>query len=98
MSLGCTTRRRAAQYLAQAGCESGCFNWLEEFGGPDAWYAPCCGRGAIMLTHRENYQAIGDLMGVNIADDPGQIRLQGQQPRGMARGYRTVHGCRARVL
>lgn len=77
---GCTSRRRAAHYLAQAGYESGCFNWLEEFGGPDAWYAPYYGRGAIMLTHRENYKALGDLMGVNLIDDPGLIGCKNNNP------------------
>jgi predicted chitinase len=77
---GATNRRRVAHYLAQAGYESGCFNWLEEWGGAQMWYAPFWGRGAIMLTHRQNYAAIGQLVGADLEANPTIIGCKGDDP------------------
>ena len=77
---GGTNRRRVAHYLAQAGYESGCFSWLEEFGGSRAWYAPYYGRGAVMLTHEDNYREVGDRMGVDLVGRPGRIGCEGDEP------------------
>jgi predicted chitinase len=82
---GINTRNRAAHFLAQVGYESGCLSYFEEFGGPNASYAPYYGRGPIMLTHREpNYRVIGEMIGVDLVNSPGIIG-SGGDPRALPR-------------
>lgn len=41
-----------------------------ELNGPNTSYAPYYGRGYIQLTWRANYQTYGDLLGVDLVDNP----------------------------
>jgi predicted chitinase len=78
---GINNRREAAHFLCHVGYETGCLNWLEEFGGAGAWYAPYWGRGTPMLTHRENYDQIGQMMGLrNLENNPGLIGCVNNDP------------------
>jgi predicted chitinase len=85
---GFDSRRQVAHWLAQAGYETGCFNWLEEFGGrsqavkfgysggPDFY-----GRGTAMTTHDYNYAEVGEIMGVqDLAQRPWIIGCKDDEP------------------
>ena len=86
---GIDNRREAAHFLAQVGYETGCLNWLEEFGGSGAWYAPWYGRGTPMLTHKENYDQIGQMMGVpDLENRPELIGCVGDDPTDWPRNIR----------
>lgn len=85
---GIDNRREAAHFLAQVGYETGCLNWLEEFGGRQnairfgyGGGADFYGRGNAMTTHAANYETVGDLMGApDLAGRPGLIGCVNDDP------------------
>jgi len=85
---GFDNRRQVAHWLAQSGYETGCFNWLEEFGGRSqaialgySGGADFYGRGTAMTTHNYNYAEVGDLMGLpDLAQQPEVIGCVNDDP------------------
>lgn len=85
---GFDSRRQVAHWLAQSGYETGCFNWLEEFGGRSqavkfgySGGADFYGRGTAMTTHDYNYAEVGKLMGLqDLARRPSVIGCKDDEP------------------
>jgi hypothetical protein len=72
-SHGITDPKERAMFLAQMHLESDGFNAREEYSGGHDYYGGgkrYKGRGYIQLTHDYNYKTYGDLIGVDLVNNP----------------------------
>lgn len=72
-SHGITDKKERAMFLAQMHLESDGFNAREEYSGGHDYYGggkKYKGRGYIQLTHDYNYKKYGDIIGVDLLNNP----------------------------
>ena len=46
---------------------------IAEYGGPSKWYAPYYGRGYVQITHKYNYEAYSEKLGINLVRDTKKV-------------------------
>ena len=105
---GCVYGQRADYFLAQVAHESGGFRWMEEIADGSAYNGrrdlgnhlgpnfgiKYKGRGILQLTGYKNYQRLGELLDLDLADNPKQAAEPAISAR-VAVAYWTDHNLNA---